>query len=128
MLNASTIVKSPQSCESGQPVSAPSWLARELGSAPSFGEGALMDKIRRGVPMSTCKQESTIASALAKSGMHEELRRHLEGCAVCREVHSIARNMQHLADELAEEPRPSAASIWWRVDKRMRRDHARRAQ
>lgn len=78
--------------------------------------------------MSDCSQESIIAAALAKGELPEELRLHLEGCAVCGEVHSIARTVQRLADGLAEEPRPSAASMWWRLNLRMRREKARRAE
>jgi hypothetical protein len=82
--------------------------------------------------MSDCSQESIVAAALAKGELPEELRLHLAGCAVCGEVHSIARRMLLLADGLAEEltgePRPSAASMWWRLNLRIRRDRARRAE
>jgi hypothetical protein len=78
--------------------------------------------------MSLCNQESMIAAALANGELPEELRLHLESCAVCGEVHSIARRMQQLVDGLAEEPRPSAASMWWRLNIRKRQDRARQAQ
>jgi hypothetical protein len=36
--------------------------------------------------------------------------------------------MQQLANHLAEDPPPSAASMWWRITLRMRREKARRAE
>lgn len=36
--------------------------------------------------------------------------------------------MQQLANRLGEESAPSAASMWWRITLRMRRDKARRAE
>src|SRR5580704_10576065 len=40
----------------------------------------------------------------------------------------IEAAMQQLANRLAEEPTPSAASMWWRITLRMRREKARRAE
>jgi hypothetical protein len=40
----------------------------------------------------------------------------------------IEAAMQQLANRLADEPTPSAASMWWRITLRMRREKARRAE
>jgi len=81
---------------------------------------------------SGCQYESIIAASLANGELPENLRVHLTGCAVCAEVHSVAGRMLQFADglaeELAEEPRPSAASMWWRLNLLMRQEKARRAQ
>lgn len=78
--------------------------------------------------MSDCPRESIVARALANGEIQEELRLHLASCAVCGEVHSIARRMLVLADGLAEESPPSASSMWWRLNLRVRREKARRAE
>ena len=41
---------------------------------------------------------------------------------------SVATAMQQLANHLAEGPAPSAASMWWRLNLRMRRERAHRAE
>jgi hypothetical protein len=78
--------------------------------------------------MSDCPQEPTIAASVANDSLPESLVLHLAGCPVCREAHSVALRMRQFASGLAEEPGPSAASMWWRLDLRMRRERARRAQ
>jgi Na+/proline symporter len=40
----------------------------------------------------------------------------------------VAIALRQLANHLAEEPTPSAASMWWRLTLRMRREKARRAE
>jgi Na+/proline symporter len=40
----------------------------------------------------------------------------------------IARQMERLAETLSSAPPPSAASMWWRLNLRMRHEKARRAQ
>ena|SRR6185437_8842040 len=40
----------------------------------------------------------------------------------------IEHQMERLAEALSSEPTPSAASMWWRLNLRMRREKARRAQ
>ena len=87
-----------------------------------------MHKMKKDAPMSDCPHEPIVADALAKGELPEGLRVHLAGCAVCAEVHSVAGHMLQLADGLAEEPQPSAASMWWRLNLRMRREKARRAE
>jgi hypothetical protein len=79
-------------------------------------------------PMSKCEQESIIAAATASGELPEQLRLHLVSCAVCREVHSIAGKMLQFANEPGQELCPSAGSMWWRLNLRMRRERARRAQ
>lgn len=79
--------------------------------------------------MPECSQEPMIAAALANGeSAEEDLRFHLAGCAVCSEVYAMAREMLVLAKRLSEEPAPSAGSMWWRLNLRMRRERARRAQ
>jgi hypothetical protein len=78
--------------------------------------------------MSTCEQESTISAALQNGELTEGLGLHVEGCAVCSEVDSAFRRMRLMADNVGEESRPSAASMWWRLNLRMRQDKTVRAQ
>lgn len=78
--------------------------------------------------MSDCPQESGIAAAVANGSLPEDLVLHLAGCPVCSEAHSVARKMRQFASGFAEELGPSAASMWWRLNLRMRRERARRAQ
>ena len=78
--------------------------------------------------MSTCRHESTIAAALSNGELPEDLHLHLESCAACAEVISTARHLHQLAEGLAREPVPGAASMWWRLNLRMRQQKAQRAQ
>jgi len=78
--------------------------------------------------MSDCPWELRIAIAAANGSLPEDLVLHLEVCPVCREAHSIARKMRQYAEELAEEPAPSAASMWWLLNSRLRRERARQAE
>jgi hypothetical protein len=78
--------------------------------------------------MSTCEKEATIAAAVAKDELSDDLRLHIRSCAVCTEVVSTARYMQTFAQHLAQEPCPPAASMWWRLSLRTRRERALRAQ
>ncbi|HEX4275930.1 MAG TPA: hypothetical protein VHZ74_11270 [Bryobacteraceae bacterium] len=78
--------------------------------------------------MSDCPYEPGIAAAVANGSLSEDLVLHLAECPVCSEEHSVARKMRQFASGLAEEPGPPAASMWWRLNLRMRRERARRAQ
>ena len=52
-----------------------------------------------------------------------DLRRHVLSCADCREVTEVAAAL--LDDRLGDEPQvevPSAASVWWRMQMRLRRE------
>jgi hypothetical protein len=79
-------------------------------------------------PMSDCPQESRITTAVANGALPEDLVLHLSGCQVCSEAYSIAGKMRQFANGLSEDPRPSAASIWWRLNLRMRQERARQAE
>ena len=81
-----------------------------------------------GEPMPKCEQESIVAAATSNGELSEQLRLHLTGCAVCREVHSVAGKMLQFATEVGEEHGPSAGSMWWRLNLRMRHEKARRVQ
>ena len=78
--------------------------------------------------MSYCPWESRIAIAVAADSLPEDLVLHLVGCPGCREAHMIAGKMRRIANGLAEEPGPSAASMWWRLNLRLRRERAREAE
>jgi hypothetical protein len=82
----------------------------------------------KGALMSMCKHESAVADALAKGELPEDLRIHVAGCAQCGEVDWVARRMLRFANTLSGEPAPSAASMWWRLNLRMRQEKARRAE
>ena len=79
-------------------------------------------------PMSDCPQESRIATAVANGSLPEDLLLHVPGCPVCREAHSVAGKMRRFANGLSEDPRLSAASMWWRLNLRMRRERAHHAE
>jgi len=78
--------------------------------------------------MSECPWESRIAIAVEDGSLPEDLVLHLVNCPVCREAHSIAGKMRQFVNALAEEPVPSAASMWWRLNLRLRRERARQAE
>lgn len=78
--------------------------------------------------MSDCPWESRIAIAVADGSPPEDLVLHLAVCPSCREAHSVAGKMRQFAKGLAEEPVPSAASMWWRLNLRLRRERARQAE
>jgi hypothetical protein len=78
--------------------------------------------------MSDCPWESRIALAVADGSLPEDLVLHLVGCPACREIHTIAGKMRQIANGLAEEPAPSAASMWWSLNLRSRRERARQAE
>ncbi len=75
-----------------------------------------------------CDQEPAIRTAIACDELPEDLLVHLAGCAVCSEVHWVGRKILQMANDLAEDPRPSAASMWWRLNFRIRQEKARRVQ
>ena len=47
---------------------------------------------------------------------------------VCSEARSITQELQHLLQDSVEEPLESAASLWWRLNLRMRREKVNRAK
>ena len=77
--------------------------------------------------MSDCPWESRIATAAAEGSLPDDLALHLAGCPVCRQAHAIAGELRQIANGFAGEPAPSAASMWWRLNLRSRRENARQA-
>jgi len=69
-----------------------------------------------------------IAAALSRGELPEDLHLHVEGCPTCREVFLVAQKLRKMAVGRFEELRPSAASMWWRLSFRMRREKAWQAQ
>jgi hypothetical protein len=78
--------------------------------------------------MPGCEREPEVVRALASGGLPEDLLQHTEACPVCSEVRSINLELQHLVRDTGEEPLESAASLWWRLNLRMRRDKVNRAK
>jgi len=66
--------------------------------------------------------------ALARGELPEDLLQHAEACVVCSEARSITQELQHLLQDSLEEPMESAASLWWRLNLKMRRDKVSRAK
>jgi hypothetical protein len=81
-----------------------------------------------GYEMPVCEREPEVVRALARGELPEDLLRHIEACLVCSEVRSITRELQHLLQDSVEEPLESAASLWWRLNLRMRREKVNRAK
>jgi hypothetical protein len=78
--------------------------------------------------MSDCPSESRIAIAVADGSLPEDLVLHLVSCPVCRDAYSVAERMRQFANELGEETGPSAATMWWRLNFRLRREKAHQAE
>jgi hypothetical protein len=78
--------------------------------------------------MTPCACEPMIAAAVARGEFPDELRLHAEDCPACREVLSVAQKLQQLAIERTDELQPSAASMWWRLSFRIRREKACQAE
>jgi len=78
--------------------------------------------------MPGCEREPAVVRALAQGELPEDLLRHIEACSVCSEVCSITEELQRLLQDSVEEPLESAASMWWRLNLRMRRDKVNRAR
>lgn len=77
--------------------------------------------------MPGCEREPEVVRALARGELREDLLQHIEACPVCSEVRSITRELQQLLQDSAEEPLESAASVWWRLNLKMRRERVNRA-
>src|SRR6267154_1499590 len=126
--SVSTTRRSPGFCRSASPAFV--LCSRGRGrSLPIFcGVVALANRMKGETSMSYCPWESRIAIAVAADSLPEDLVLHLVGCPGCREAHMIAGKMRRIANGLAEEPGPSAASMWWRLNLRLRRERAREAE
>jgi hypothetical protein len=85
-------------------------------------------KPAEGHEMPGCEREPEVVRALAGGALPEDLLRHTETCLVCGEVRSITQELGHLLQDSVEEPLESAASLWWRLNLRMRRDKVNRAK
>lgn len=77
--------------------------------------------------MPQCEREAEVARALAGGELSGELLQHAQACAVCREVCAVVKELQVMENSM-EEPLPSAASLWWRLNLRMRREKLERAK
>ncbi len=75
-----------------------------------------------------CEREPEVAQALAQGGLPPELLQHAGACAVCSEVCSVSRQLESLLEGSLEEPLEPAASMWWRLNLRLRRQRMNRAQ
>ena len=80
-----------------------------------------------GEHIQTCAKESTVAEAVGRGTLPEDLRGHVETCRVCIEVVRVARSLRELVACDMEESLPSGASTWWRLNLRVRRERTHRA-
>jgi hypothetical protein len=75
-----------------------------------------------------CDLEETIALALARGPLPEELSRHAAGCAHCSDLLLISQFLKEAAPATDEAARlPAAGLIWWKAQLAARREHAERA-
>ena len=75
-----------------------------------------------------CGKELEVVRALAQGELPRDLLEHARACAVCSEVRAVSQQLQCLVEGSTEEPLESAASMWWRLNLRMRRQQMDRAQ
>jgi hypothetical protein len=78
-----------------------------------------------------CPREREALAAVVAGTLEPELKRHVSGCAECREVVAVATWLQGVARETDPGPLPRADRVWWRaqVERRLevRRSLAERA-
>lgn len=79
-----------------------------------------------------CQREADLLEALQTSAWPdcctEDLRRHVDGCPVCRDILVVAWPLLGEQQAAAAEARvPAAATVWWRMQLRARREAERRA-
>jgi hypothetical protein len=78
-----------------------------------------------------CRHEDEVVALVLSrrwpEAADQELRRHAESCAVCRDVVAIAPALRQDTQRLAEIQVPAAGQIWWRSAIRARADAARAA-
>ncbi len=82
--------------------------------------------------MLQCPFEEDLMDAVASGrwphGAGTELRHHVEGCELCRDVEAIAAAFLEDRDcAWNEAPVPSASAVWWRTQMRAREEAARLA-
>lgn len=75
-----------------------------------------------------CEREPEVVSALAQGELPPDLLQHAQSCAVCSEIRSVSRQLQRLFESCTEDPLEPAASMWWRLNLKMRREQMNRAQ
>ena len=64
----------------------------------------------------TCAYEDQVKRSVTSDDWDEEIRSHVAGCSICREVASVSECMQSFAKESAPRPDlPDAAYIWWKA-------------
>jgi hypothetical protein len=74
-----------------------------------------------------CEREPEVVRALGRGELSGNLLQHAEACMVCSEVCAITRHLL-LVESSMEEPLESAASVWWRLNLRVRRQKIERAR
>ena len=94
-------------------------------------------EIGKAMKLPQCDREQEVLDALQSgrwtSAWGEELRRHVEACAVCAEVVLVAREFLHEAElartelQQAAAGLPSAGLVWWRAQRAARRAAEQRA-
>ena len=75
-----------------------------------------------------CSREQDVLDALASRRWSEDLRAHVESCAVCSDVKAIAAAFQEdHAAAWADARVPPSGAVWWRLELRARSEAARAA-
>ena len=63
-----------------------------------------------------CVYENQVKRSVTSGNWDDEIRSHVAGCSICREVVSVSKGLQSLAEESAVRPDlPDAAYIWWKA-------------
>jgi len=80
----------------------------------------------------SCEFESEVLAAVVEAPWPErvdaELRGHVEGCAICREVAAVGAAFEADRDVLrAEATLPDGGLVWWKAQVRARREAAKMA-
>jgi hypothetical protein len=78
--------------------------------------------------MQRCEKEPEVVHALAQGELPPGLLQHAAACPVCSEVCSVSRQLESLLESSMEEPLEPAASVWWRLNLKLRRERMNRAQ
>jgi len=73
--------------------------------------------------IASCQYEDELLDALGRGYVSPELTAHVESCAACRELHTVAGALLHdRSQAIIEAPVPSAGMMWWRMQIRQRHD------
>ncbi len=84
-------------------------------------------RMRGGEHNPACVQELMVTEAVRRGMLPFDLRGHVETCRICMEIFQTAQSLRELVTCDLEEPLPSASSIWWRINLRLRRERRQRA-